>query len=40
MFEKGFTKMDVNKDGTVNLEDLKLIVRNKCKREGLYTGKK
>ena len=40
MFEKGFRRMDMNKDGVVNIEDIKLIVRNRCKREGLYVGNK
>ena len=40
MFEEGFKRLDVNKDGTISLEDIVLIVRNKCKREGLYAGDK
>ena len=40
MFEMGFSKLDVNNDGKISLEDIKLIVLNKCKREGLYIGGK
>ena len=40
MFDKGFKTMDVNKDGTINIEDIKMIVINKCKKEKLYVGKK
>ena len=31
--------MDVNKDGTVNLEDIKIIVEKRVKKENLYIGK-
>ena len=35
-FEKGFQKLDMDKDGTLNIEDLKIIVLEKVKRENLY----
>ena len=38
-FEKGFSKLDANRDGSVNIEDIKLIVLKKVKRENLYVGK-
>ena len=38
-FEKGFARMDVNKDGKVNLEDIRIIVLKKVKKENLYVGK-
>ena len=40
MFEKGFQLLDMNKDGKINIEDIRMIVINKCKREKLYVGKK
>ena len=38
-FERGFQKLDMDKDGRLNIEDLKLIVLEKVKRENLYAGK-
>ena len=38
-FEKGFSRMDVNKDGKINIEDIKIIVLKKVKKENLYVGK-
>ena len=38
MFELGFRKMDVNKDGKLDIDDIKLIVLKKVKRENLYVG--
>ena len=35
-FEKGFQKMDMDKDGRLNIDDLKLIVLEKVKKEKLY----
>ena len=35
-FEKGFKMLDVNKDGKLDLEDIKIIVEKKVKRENLY----
>ena len=35
-FEKGFKLLDVNKDGKLDLEDIKIIVEKKVKRENLY----
>ena len=31
--------MDSNKDGLVNLEDIRQMVKSKVKRENLYVGK-
>ena len=38
-FEQGFNKLDANRDGQVNIEDIKLIVMKKVKKENLYVGK-
>ena len=38
-FERGFTKLDVDKDGELTVKDIKAIVLNKVKRENLYVGK-
>ena len=38
-FEKGFACMDVNKDGKLDVDDIKLMVLNKVKKEKLYVGK-
>ena len=38
-FEKGFARLDANRDGSVNIEDIKLIVLKKVKKENLYVGK-
>ena len=35
-FEKGFKFLDVNKDGKLDLEDIRIIVEKKVKRENLY----
>ena len=38
-FEKGFKWLDVNKDGRLDSDDIKIMVLKKVKKEGLYTGK-
>ena len=38
-FEKGFDTMDVNKDGKIDIEDIRLIVMKKVKTENLYRDK-
>ena len=38
-FLKGFARLDVNKDGRINIEDIKIIVLKKVKKENLYVGK-
>ena len=35
-FEKGFKLLDVNKDGQLDFEDIRIIVEKKVKRENLY----
>ena len=38
-FEKGFKWMDVNKDGKLDTEDIRILVLKKVKKERLYVGK-
>ena len=38
-FQKGFRKLDANKNGVIEFEDIKLIVMKKVKKENLYVGK-
>ena len=38
-FEKGFQKLDVNRDGKLDLEDIRIIVEKKVKKENLYVKK-
>ena len=38
-FQQGFRKLDTNKNGRIEIEDIKLIVMKKVKRENLYVGK-
>ena len=37
-FDKGFKWMDVNKDGKLDICDIKIMVLKKVKKEGLYIG--
>ena len=37
-FEQGYRLMDKNKDGLINIEDIKDIVKDKVKAEKLYSG--
>ena len=39
MFERGFRVMDVNKDGRLDLDDIRLMVLKKVQKENLYVGK-
>ena len=38
-FEKGFSFMDVDKDGSIDKLDIRLLVLKKVKSENLYIGK-
>ena len=38
MFEKGFARLDVDKDGKITLNDVKIITLAKVKKENLYIG--
>ena len=38
MFEKGFARIDVDKDGKITLNDVKIITLAKVKKENLYIG--
>ena len=38
MFERGFARMDANKDGKITLDDVKIITLAKVKKENLYIG--
>ena len=38
-FERGFKLMDVNKDGNLDILDIRLMVLKKVQRENLYVGK-
>ena len=35
-FEKGYNRMDTNKDGIISREDVRIITINKLKRENLF----
>ena len=38
-FEKGFARIDVNKNGKIDINDIRQIVKKKVKKENLYIGK-
>ena len=35
-FEQGWMKLDVTRDGKINIDDIRLIVERKVKRANLY----
>ena len=38
-FQLGYRKLDKNKNGVIELDDIKQIVLKKVKKENLYVGK-